>query len=390
MRVDTHMRFVVLLLLVLAWPVCGGEERSKKDLLAALSDPNYQVRRKAVLAVEGRKEPELLDRVLEIAEFDPHSNIRGYAADVLGTVRGDKRVFPLLAKMADKEDYGPQTHAFVALGKLGDPRAKRILLDGLGRQRGMRGYAAKGLGLLGDPEGFQPVARLLLEHADDPYVADMAPEALVRMLKPDALVFLRKHFVALPSHARVSVAWVLGRHPDEKTRVMMEDLLKSEDRAVRLPAIHVLSELKNKKSTPALLAHFARQPEERAPVVEALGKARDARAVAPLVAALRGENELLVKMRLIEALGRLGDKTAIEVLLPLIDDTTLLPQPQVSAIWGFPWNARVHGAAVWAILTIHNGKEPFPLSDLSNFRDGKPPARIAKDVAAIREWAGDR
>jgi len=73
------MRSLVLLLL-LAWTLHGGEERSKNDLLAALSDPSYQVRRKAVLAVEGRKEPELLDRLLEIAEFDPHANIRGYGS----------------------------------------------------------------------------------------------------------------------------------------------------------------------------------------------------------------------------------------------------------------------------------------------------------------------
>ena len=94
-------------------------------------------------------------------------------------------------------------------------------------------------------------------------------------------------------------------------------------------------------------------------------------------------------MRLIEALGRLGDKAAIEVLLPLIDDTTLLAQPKkVRSIWSFPWNARVHGAAVWAILTIRNGKQPFRLADLSNFRGGNPPPRIATDVAAIRKWAG--
>ncbi|MHC4222911.1 MAG: HEAT repeat domain-containing protein [Planctomycetota bacterium] len=377
----------VALLLVLAWSVLGDDGRSTEDLLAALSDRHYQVRRKAVLAVEGRKEAELLDRIIEIAQSDPHPNIRGYAADVLGSFR-DKRIFPILARMAQEEEYGPRSDAYVALGKLGDPRGRKLLLEGLQAGRGIRGYAAEGLGLLGDAEGFEPVARLLLQHADDPYVAELAPQALERIRKPDALVFLRKHFVALPSAARMSTARVLGRHPDEKTRTMMEGLLKSDDRSVRLPAIRVLSGLRDKKSTPALLAHLARRTEDRAPVVEALGKARDPRAAAPLIAELRVEKELLVKMRLIEALGRLGDKAAIEVLLPLIDDTTLLAQPKtISAIWDFPWNTRVHGAAAWAILTIRDGKEPFLLADLSSFRDGQPPARVTKDIAAIREWA---
>lgn len=375
---------VLLVVLLVVLPAVGGENRSKKELLAALASPNYQVKRKAVLAVEGRTEPELLDRLLAVATSDPNSNIRGFAAEVLGTFR-DPRVFPVLARMAQEEEYGTRTSAYVGLGKLGDPRGRRVLLDGLAAGRGLRGYAAQGLGLLGDPEGFGPVARAYLKHTDDPYLVELAPEALVRILKPDGLAFLRKQFVALPRHARPAVARVLGRHPDEKTRRLMEGLLKSDDRTVRLPAIQVLSAFADRKSTPALLAHLARTPEDRTEVIEALGRARDPQAAAPLLATLKKEGDLVAKMRLIEALGRVGDKRAIDVLKPMLHDTTLLPQPRgISAVYGFPWSTRVHAAAAWAVLTIRDGKEPFPVADLSVFPTGEPPPHVAKAIAAAR------
>ena len=42
----------------------------------------------------------------------------------------------------------------------------------------------------------------------------------------------------------------------------MESLLKSNDQSIRLPAIQVLSEFKDRKSTPALLAHLETRPED--------------------------------------------------------------------------------------------------------------------------------
>ena len=166
---------------------------------------------------------------------------------------------------------------------------------------------------------------------------------------------------------------------------MMEGLLKSKDPSLRHPAIHVLSAFANRKSVPALLAHLARRPEDRAPVIEALGKTKDPRAVAPLIATLLNEQELLPKMRLIEALGRLGDKAALDVLLPLARDETVLKQPRsISSVRGFPWNARIDAAAAWAIVKIRTGKEPFPLADASHFPTGQPPAHVAKAVAGLR------
>ncbi len=378
---------VAPLLLFLVVPLWGDDAASLEELLADLSHSNRQIRRQAILAAEGRTEPELINRILALAKSDSDSNMRGYAAGVLASF-SDKRIFPVLSQMAQGEEYGVRIHAYVALGKLGDPRGKPILLAGLTSGRGIRGYAAKGLGLLGDAAGFEPVARLLLEHTSDPYVAELAPAALERMDTPAALTFLRKHFTALPGHALGFAARVLGRNPNQETRVMMMGMLNQKNRALRLAAIQVLTGLQDKKATRALLAHFARDEQDRAPVVLALGAIDDARAVAPLIAALRVEKDLLVKVRLIEALGRLGDKAALDVLMPLLDDTTLLKQsPRISAARAFPWNTRVHGVATWAILTIQNGAEPFPVTDLSSFPRGDPPERIAHDIATIRKRA---
>jgi hypothetical protein len=107
-----------------------------------------------------------------------------------------------------------------------------------------------------------------------------------------------------------------------------------------------------------------------------------------LAAALTAEKHGAAKIGMIAALGRIGDDRAIPALIPLLDDATYVPQPdRISAIWGFPWNVHVHATAVWAILTLKDGTEPFPVDDLMAFgRRGKPAPRIAADVGAIKAW----
>ena len=99
---DRVMRTTVIPILLAGAALAGQEERPVADLLAALADPGSQVRRQAVLAVQGRPEPELPDRLLEMAEADPHPNIRADCADVLGTFT-DERIYPLLVSMATEE-----------------------------------------------------------------------------------------------------------------------------------------------------------------------------------------------------------------------------------------------------------------------------------------------
>jgi uncharacterized MAPEG superfamily protein len=352
-----------------------------------------------------------------MAGKDDHPNIRGAAADVLATFR-DERVFPVLETMATTDQVGPRQHAFVALGRLADPRGRQILRQGLKDPPTTAAYAAKGLGLHGDPEDFQVVATFFVTHQKNPYVAEMTPEALDRLDRDRAIELFLAKFADLVSYARRNAGRELAKHPRPETRKAMEGHLAAKDEGLRQNAIEVLAWTGDKAAAPALIEHLAGPKEDRVvtagalgmlkaatavpelvplltdrdgglrtSVANALGQIGERAAVRPLATALAVEKEGPVKIRAIEALGRIGDARAIATLIPFLADEAFVPQPMdISAIWPYPHNAHVHGIAVWSILTLRDGKEPFETSELTAFRTGKAPARIAADVKAIREW----
>jgi len=385
-------RIVVATVLVsLLWPGAAradeGSKRSEAELLAALANPNYQVRRKAVLAVEGRTESGLLEQVLQMARTDPHPNIRAYTADVLSTFE-DPRIFDVLAAMAKESLPGPQEHAFMGLGRHGDPRAYAILIRGLEAGRGRRGYAAKGLGLLGDARAFETIAAAYRKYPDDPYLNYMAPTALVQLDKTRGLAFCRECFVTLPAVARPGLARELGRHASEETRkLMLAQLRSAKDANVRGHAIAVLTQLADPKSADGLLADFRDHPESRAAVAEALGRLEERRAVAPLLAALSEETKGHARNVYIAALGHIGDRRAVRALIGLLDDTGFAAQPRTfSSILRFPWNLETRGAALWAIRTLVDGSAPFDLETLVTFPRRPLAPKFVRAIAELKTW----
>jgi len=366
------------------------EVRSLADLLASLESSNYQVRRKAVLAVKGRAEPALLDRVLAMAMQDPHPNIRGYCAEVLAGFQ-DPRVFDVLAAIASETKVGPREQALVALGRLGDARAYPILMKGLHAGRGVRGYAARGLGLLGDVRAFDSVASVYAKNLDDPYLNDMAPGALVLLDKQRGLTLLRASFTTVVPGARWGIARELGRHPDAKTRdLMLAQLPKGGDEAIRNVAIHVLTKLADPKSLEGLLQAFRDHRASRGALAAALGRIGDARAVPVLLPALREAKVGSVKNALMGALGRIGDRRAVVTLIPFLDDPQFAAQDiRRSSVAGFPLNVHVCGVALWAVRTILDGKEPFTLATLVRFPE-RPAGRVVVDgIANLKRWWAD-
>ena len=112
------IRTALLVLLVASTALASEEEVSVEQLLVDLASPKYQPRRLAVLACEGRQEPELLERLLVMANADPHPNIQGYAAEALATF-DDPRIFEVLAGLTKASSPGVVHSAYVALGKHG-------------------------------------------------------------------------------------------------------------------------------------------------------------------------------------------------------------------------------------------------------------------------------
>jgi HEAT repeat protein len=201
----------------------------------------------------------------------------------------------------------------------------------------------------------------------------------------------------------------------------MTALLATRDVDLRAVALDVLSAVGNGDTVPHLVRLFVREPGDRARVAfvleallargtapllaetlestaepevrralaKALGTLRDPASLEALVRALQKETDDLARVRLLEALGRLGEKRALASVMRLVDDGAVTRQPmQVSSIWVFPWNARVGDVAVWAAASLVEGTPPFALEGLSAFPEPPPSAQVEAVRARVKAfWA---
>jgi HEAT repeat protein len=114
------------------------------------------------------------------AANDPDSAIRLKAIDVLGHVRSKDAVGPLVQQlfMRDTDEITKQ-HILVSLGRIGDPRATKPILDFLARDgdRDIRGNAIFALGDIGDEAALEPLGRIA-EQSDDPSLRTVAQAAM--------------------------------------------------------------------------------------------------------------------------------------------------------------------------------------------------------------------
>jgi HEAT repeat protein len=374
-----------MLLLVLLLGVGGDVEA----LLSDLESPDFQTRRKAVLACEGRPEPEIFERLLVMAREDDHPNIRGFVADVLPSF-DDPRVFPLLVEMVDSESRwpGPRQSALVALGRTGDPRAYDVLIARLGADPQTAAYAAKGLGLLGDERAFDRLLTLFDAHPEDGWVGPAASEALGRIDPERASAAMLERFGELSEAALFYAANVLAKCGDEKASPKLAAHLLSGDESRRRAAIVALGGIGGEVAVDVLLRHLAKTGEDVAAVARAIRDCGDASCAPKIVRALAKEEDPATKMVLMETLGVLGNRRAVRILAGHLTDETFVAQPPwMSSIGTFPLNTRVNAAAWWAIRSILDGHPPVPLESLSALF-GEPPAqeKIEDGIRELLAW----
>ncbi len=373
-----------------AWAAEPPAVRPLDELLDALESPKYQTRRKAVLATKGRKEKALLERLLLMATRDPHVNIRGYVAEVLPSFK-DPRIVPLLVGMAQSGEFGERHSALVALGRTRDPRAYDVLAKALTGARITRGYAAKGLGLLGDQRAFSQIVNQYEQHLDDPYLSDLGPGALVALDKQRGLDYCRERFAASSSPAIWGLVRTLGAEPTDETRkLMLDTLLGSDDPEMRTASLRVLRDVANATSVTALLDAMRAHPDQAVPIAAILGRLADKRARAPLEEGLTKARDASAKITYIAALADLRQQGSISAIKVFLADKGYSGQPRVqSSVSGFPWNSYVAEAAYWAIRTLQDGKEPFDRSKMMRFPQSRLEAARVLEIKALAKALED-
>jgi hypothetical protein len=92
---------------------------------------------------------------------DPDPQIRGIAAEKLGSIGDPIAVDPLVRALKDDNSY-VRIKAAWALGKIGDPRAVDPLIEALKDEVGnVQSSAATALGSIGDPKAIDPLTKIL-------------------------------------------------------------------------------------------------------------------------------------------------------------------------------------------------------------------------------------
>ncbi len=144
-----------------------GDPASVPFLIAALDDPDNQVRRSVATGLEGTSaplDPPSVQRLIAQYERDADAPTRVNLVRAIGNARTpESRAWLRAALPASTYEYRP--HLALALALDGDPDSGPLLLEGLARsnEESLRGAFALALGLLGTQEAVEPLLALLEE-----------------------------------------------------------------------------------------------------------------------------------------------------------------------------------------------------------------------------------
>jgi HEAT repeat protein len=281
---------------------------------------------------------------------EQYPNIRSVAADVLGTMRSKQAVTKIIPLLNDEQ---PRLRAVAAtaLGRIADTSASAFLEKALfDKEPDVRNAAAWALGELRD----RGAVDALIELTKVYQTREVAIVALGKIGEPEAITTLitliqdkdmtypeaRAAEEALASFGALSVAPLIGtlRPSDvEKNRRNIACLVRigepavasalvlstSHDYLLRMYAAWIIQRV-GPSAVPALAAASNdSDPEIRAYVAEFLGDIGDNRGLPTLVRLLEKDNNLTVRWKSIEAIGKMGVPLPEDELLRLVSSRDL-------------------------------------------------------------------
>lgn len=212
------------------------------------------------------------------------------------------------------------TKLIEALGRIGDPKARGIFLEGLkNREFFVRAQAAWALGAIGDKESVP--ALLKLAAGDDNYLVRIfATSALVMLQQIEPEKALRDFINDESAAVRASAVEQLGGS-DDKCLAMVVGLIEREkDSGVQSKAIKLLAESKFVSAAPKIRKLLEDESGEvRQMACFAMGEFGDKRDI-PLLIERLGDSSLFVRASAKESLGRLGERSLIKFFWQDVED----------------------------------------------------------------------
>jgi HEAT repeat protein len=315
--------------------------------LELLSDPNPLVRESAVRIAGYFGYPECVEKFFQCAS-DADENVRKAAVEHLPYIE-DRRVLTILEHALRHGTPPVRAAAALAFGQMEDGVAVRPLIDAIGDEDSwVRYYAVRSIGRLRCAEALPQLERTLLTDEADP-VRIAAAESLGQIGGSQAIALLRAAMSSdNPDMVRVASLSLASLAEPEALQPLVETL-RTGDRTGKLDAIHALAiaggkdaieciewaavteqdirirqvaveELAQMATPDAIIALIRMTADRRlrADCIAALS--RLTRAKIQTVAAGLKNPQVEVRQAVVEALGRMKDPLASELLAQALED----------------------------------------------------------------------
>lgn len=346
-------------------------------LLAALRDESSAMRRTSAAQLLGHMDAKTAEPALIEALRDKSFAVRAAAAGALGELRAVSAVEALSTASKDANAIVRAT-AEESLGNIGSQSGEQLLRLATRQAEG----PIHDIPLEKLAEQLRTGNRLLrnltveqLLQRDDPAAKKM--ELLELALKDEWEQVRAAAVAGLPAAKDVRVQELLveaskdkeaavriaaaGALTDSYANAELLDtfarLLKDEEEEVRRSAVSALGKIHEPRSV-ELLSAFVRDAERSYPVLEevvdALGEIGDRRAVPVLLDVLQGPHDP-ARLKAVSVLGALGDKRAVEPLIALLETEEKRTSPaarESEENMESPEDTELNGAAVEALTAI--------------------------------------
>jgi HEAT repeat protein len=191
-----------------------------------------------------------------------------------------------------------------------------------------------------DPDARQKAAALVAQSADErnlPLMFELLGDKDWRVRKTVVDGFVRDgralivegllDALADPENAgkRNSATEALIRIGDAAIQPIVARLRREQDIDVRLSLVNLIGDLRSREGFDILIELLDGESDINvaSSIVSSLGKYRDAVALPHLMRALRTRDDLWLKFHVVEALGDIGDRAALPAILPLYSEKSL-------------------------------------------------------------------
>ena len=272
----------------------------------------------------------VIEPLIGALEDDGRATVRQSAAWALGEVKGDTATTALITALKKDKQGVVRQEAAIALGKIKGQKVVDPLLDALRNDKyeTTRFQAAVALREIqaGD-KGLVDIVKKGLGSFDDGYEVQSVQDAVIGALIKDGNIPTAEFALdALKSAddewTRWALVHVIGATAKKVAVDAMLEELKHTSYVVRRRAAESLGGFKERRVVESLIAVLENTDEMksiRAAAVVSLGALKDERASAPLLAALEDENAE-IRWQAVAALGNLKDAKAVAKLSEIVEN----------------------------------------------------------------------